>query len=68
MALTFIYCELGAHAGHYVVRNIVNGLGFAAFESGATLVACTYTLTKAVRKFGFTNYDINLSSLGSFIP
>ncbi|KAF9552396.1 hypothetical protein CPC08DRAFT_646965 [Agrocybe pediades] len=37
--LTFLYDELGAHAGHWIVRNAVNAAGFAAFESGATLIA-----------------------------
>ncbi|CAL1711939.1 unnamed protein product [Somion occarium] len=39
VALTIVYDEVGAHAAHYVIRNIVNGLGFASFEMGATLVA-----------------------------
>lgn len=37
--LTFIYNELHADAGFWLVRNVVNGLGFAAFEWGTTLLA-----------------------------
>lgn len=39
VALTILYDELGAHSGNYVVRNVVNAAGFAAFEMGATMVA-----------------------------
>jgi len=39
VALTIIYDELGAHAGHWAVRNLVNALGFVSFEVGASLVA-----------------------------
>lgn len=39
VALTIIYDELGAHARHWLIRNIVNGAGFASFEWGSTLVA-----------------------------
>lgn len=39
VTLTILYDELGAHAGHWSTRNIVNGAGFAAFEWGSTLVA-----------------------------
>lgn len=39
VALTIIYDELNIHAAHWAARNIVNGLGFASFESGATLIA-----------------------------
>ena len=42
-ALTFVYDEMGAHSGHWTIRNIVNALGFASFEAGATLVASTLT-------------------------
>ncbi|KLO15620.1 hypothetical protein SCHPADRAFT_824480 [Schizopora paradoxa] len=37
--LTVVYDELGAHAGHYIVRNLVNALGFVTFEVGASLIA-----------------------------
>ncbi|KAJ7076207.1 UbiA prenyltransferase family [Mycena belliarum] len=37
--LTGIYNELHAHAGHWLVRNMVNAAGFASFEFGSTLVA-----------------------------
>lgn len=40
-ALTVLYNELGAHKRHWVIRNVVNALGFAMFETGATLVAGT---------------------------
>ncbi|CAL1711928.1 unnamed protein product [Somion occarium] len=39
VALTYIYDEMGAHSGHWIVRNVVNACGFASFEMGATLVA-----------------------------
>ncbi|KAH9851147.1 UbiA prenyltransferase family [Lenzites betulinus] len=38
-ALTLIYNELAAHRQHWIIRNVVNALGFASFEVGATLVA-----------------------------
>ncbi|KAI0819210.1 UbiA prenyltransferase family-domain-containing protein [Trametes gibbosa] len=37
--LTFLYNELTAHRQHWVIRNVVNALGFASFEVGATLIA-----------------------------
>ncbi|EIW54167.1 uncharacterized protein TRAVEDRAFT_132995 [Trametes versicolor FP-101664 SS1] len=37
--LTLLYNELTAHRRHWVIRNVVNALGFASFEVGATLVA-----------------------------
>ncbi|KLO12994.1 hypothetical protein SCHPADRAFT_874683 [Schizopora paradoxa] len=39
VALTIIYDELGAHSGHWVIRNLVNALGFVSFEVGASLIA-----------------------------
>ncbi|KAI0657839.1 UbiA prenyltransferase family-domain-containing protein [Cubamyces menziesii] len=39
VALTILYNELSAHKGHWIIRNVVNGLGFASFEVGATLIA-----------------------------
>lgn len=41
IALTIIYNELQMHATHWALRNILNALGYAAFEAGATLVAGT---------------------------
>jgi 4-hydroxybenzoate polyprenyltransferase len=40
-ALTIIYNECQAHAAHWSVRNILNAVGYATFEIGATLVAGT---------------------------
>ncbi|KIJ28085.1 hypothetical protein M422DRAFT_108208, partial [Sphaerobolus stellatus SS14] len=40
VALTAIYDELGFHSKHYILRNLVNALGFAAFETGSALVKC----------------------------
>ena len=37
--LTIIYNELHVDAGFWLLRNTVNGLGFAAFEWGTTLLA-----------------------------
>ncbi|GJE90571.1 UbiA prenyltransferase family [Phanerochaete sordida] len=37
--LTLVYNELHADAGFWLLRNTVNGLGFAAFEAGTTLLA-----------------------------
>lgn len=39
IALTVIYDEFGAHSGHWLLRNVVNAAGFAAFEVGASLIA-----------------------------
>ncbi|KAJ7852369.1 UbiA prenyltransferase family [Mycena olivaceomarginata] len=36
---TIIYDEMGAHGGHWLLRNTVNAAGFASFEFGATLTA-----------------------------
>lgn len=41
-ALTFLYDEMGAHASHWAIRNIVNACGFASFEAGATLIASMF--------------------------
>ncbi|KAJ7616433.1 hypothetical protein FB45DRAFT_1105532 [Roridomyces roridus] len=38
-AFTTMYNELGGSGSHFVVRYALNGLGFAAFEAGTTLVA-----------------------------
>ncbi|KAI0629571.1 UbiA prenyltransferase family-domain-containing protein [Trametes polyzona] len=38
-ALTLLYNELTAHRRHWIIRNVVNALGFASFEVGATLIA-----------------------------
>lgn len=43
IASTLIYNELGAH-GQWLTRNLLNGLGVAAFELGTTLVACELSL------------------------
>ncbi|GJE96748.1 UbiA prenyltransferase family protein [Phanerochaete sordida] len=37
--LTIIYNECQAHAAHWSVRNLLNAVGYATFETGATLVA-----------------------------
>ncbi|KAI0033248.1 UbiA prenyltransferase family [Vararia minispora EC-137] len=39
VTFTLIYDEMHAHAGHWLVRNVVNALGFASFEVGASLIA-----------------------------
>ncbi|KAI0645041.1 UbiA prenyltransferase family-domain-containing protein [Trametes meyenii] len=39
VALTILYNEFHAHRRHWAIRNLVNALGFASFETGATLVA-----------------------------
>ncbi|KAI0628441.1 UbiA prenyltransferase family-domain-containing protein [Trametes polyzona] len=38
VVLTVLYNELAAHR-HWIVRNLVNALGFVSFEVGATLIA-----------------------------
>ncbi|KAJ7661460.1 hypothetical protein DFH06DRAFT_1192314 [Mycena polygramma] len=38
-AFTFMYNELGGSGAHFMSRYALNGLGFAAFEAGTTLVA-----------------------------
>lgn len=37
--LTIIYNECQAHAAHWSIRNLLNAVGYATFETGATLVA-----------------------------
>ncbi|EIW54174.1 uncharacterized protein TRAVEDRAFT_132392 [Trametes versicolor FP-101664 SS1] len=37
--LTLIYNEFAAHRRHWIIRNVMNALGLAAFEVGATLIA-----------------------------
>lgn len=44
ITLTCIYNELHVHASHGIVRNVMNALGFASMEAGATLVAGTVLL------------------------
>lgn len=39
VVLTVLYNELGAHKMNWIVRNIVNALGFGCFGLGASLVA-----------------------------
>lgn len=39
VALTIFYDEIGAHSGHWLLRNVVNAAGFASFEVGASLIA-----------------------------
>ena len=51
VALTIAYDEFRCHAGNFVTRNLVNALGFASFEWGATLVAgpsCIPTLESQI--------------------
>lgn len=46
MVLTWMYNDLGAADEVYIVRNIVNGLGFMAYSAGSTVVAAgDHTLT-----------------------
>ena len=40
--LTWVYNEAGFASGHWAGRNIVNGLGMASFETGASLIAGQY--------------------------
>ncbi|KAH8120717.1 UbiA prenyltransferase family-domain-containing protein [Phellopilus nigrolimitatus] len=37
--LTYVYDEMGAAAGHWLGRNVVNAFGFMSFEVGACLIA-----------------------------
>lgn len=37
--ITAWYNELGGGGGHWFIRNLLNGIGFGAFETGATLLA-----------------------------
>lgn len=39
IAITFWYNELGGSGNHWFIRNLLNGIGFGAFETGATLLA-----------------------------
>ena len=54
LLLTIFYNEVGAHAGLWILRNCTNALGYAAFEIGATLVACTFTVLFLVRQSKLT--------------
>ncbi|KAF7795537.1 hypothetical protein EIP86_006699 [Pleurotus ostreatoroseus] len=37
--ITAWYNELGGSGNHWFIRNLLNGIGFGAFETGATLLA-----------------------------
>ena len=43
-ALTILYNELQVHAAHWSIRNLMNAVGYATFETGATLIAGTYAI------------------------
>lgn len=56
VALTVLYDELGAHAGHWLTRNTVNAMGFASFEVGASLIAGTwYSMSIFIQEICKTN-------------
>ena len=40
--LTWMYNDLGGADESYIVRNLINALGFMSYSSGATRVACGY--------------------------
>ena len=42
MVLTWQYNDLGGADENFVVRNIINAVGFVCYSSGATRVACGY--------------------------
>ena len=56
VTLTIIYDELHAHKGHWIVRNTINALGFASFETGATLVAGKHH-TLEYSDYGLRSHD-----------
>ncbi|KAI0062573.1 hypothetical protein BV25DRAFT_1803812 [Artomyces pyxidatus] len=39
ITFTILYNERSGHSGHFLIRNLVNAAGYAAFETGATLIA-----------------------------
>jgi hypothetical protein len=39
IAITYWYNELNGGGRHWFVRNLLNGIGFGAFECGAVLLA-----------------------------
>lgn len=41
-AFTLMYNELRGSGAHFATRYVLNGLGFAAFEAGTTLVASSW--------------------------
>jgi 4-hydroxybenzoate polyprenyltransferase len=45
IAITCWYNELGGSGNHWFTRNLLNGIGFGAFETGATLLAGRFQLT-----------------------
>ena len=42
MVMTWMYNDLGGADENYVVRNLLNGVAFMCYSSGATLVACGF--------------------------
>lgn len=46
IAITAWYNELGGSGNHWIIRNLLNGIGFGAFISGATLLAGTLSLSR----------------------
>lgn len=42
MVLTWIYNDLGAGDENFMIRHLLNALGFAAFSAGSTQVACGF--------------------------
>ena len=50
---TLIYNECHAHAAHWAIRNILNAVGYAIFETGATFVAGTVHYRPSVISVSF---------------
>ena len=42
---TFLHNELGLHAHSWFTRNLLNGLGLASYELGATAVTSRFLIT-----------------------
>lgn len=48
IALTALYNELSAHRGGWFLKNLFNAAGYAAFETGATLVSSKHKVAVAL--------------------
>ena len=47
ITLTVLYNELSAHREGWILKNLLNAAGYAAFETGATLISSKYEVAVA---------------------
>jgi hypothetical protein len=50
IAITTWYNEFGGSSNRWIIRNWLNGIGFGAFDVGATLIAGTAYFTRNIRR------------------